>query len=137
MFLFPTAIFDLLSTKFVPKSKIINRNFSSFEIPKKIVLGNIRSELIRLEETVIFALIERAQFPINADIYTKPLLSSSERRVNDNGMSSGGASSAVNSTSMPYLDYFLHQTEMVEEYFSKFNQEKINVSFAQNHDFFF
>ena len=33
-------------------------------------LDNIRSALIRLEETVIFSLIERAQYRVNSDVYT-------------------------------------------------------------------
>lgn len=32
-------------------------------------LGNIRYTLIRLEDTIIFSLIERAQFPLNPSIY--------------------------------------------------------------------
>jgi chorismate mutase len=32
-------------------------------------LGNIRYALIRLEDTIIFNLIERAQFPLNPSIY--------------------------------------------------------------------
>jgi hypothetical protein len=86
---------------------------SSTPLAGPLALSNIRSELIRLEETVIFALIERAQFPRNADIYSKPLLRASERSASTHGISHGGISTAINSTSMPYLDYFLHQTEMV------------------------
>ena len=36
---------------------------------KALSLPHIRSQLIRLEDTVIFHLIERAQFPLNANIY--------------------------------------------------------------------
>jgi hypothetical protein len=32
-------------------------------------LGNIRYTLIRLEDTIVFNLIERAQFPLNLSIY--------------------------------------------------------------------
>lgn len=32
-------------------------------------LGNIRYTLIRLEDTILFNLIERAQFPLNPSIY--------------------------------------------------------------------
>jgi hypothetical protein len=32
-------------------------------------LGNIRYTLIRLEDTIIFNLIERAQFPLNRSVY--------------------------------------------------------------------
>ncbi len=38
---------------------------------KELELENIRSNLIRQEETIIFALIERAQFKINEVIYKK------------------------------------------------------------------
>jgi hypothetical protein len=33
-------------------------------------LGNIRYTLIRLEDTIVFNLIERAQFPLNKSVYT-------------------------------------------------------------------
>ena len=32
-------------------------------------LGNIRYTLIRIEDTIIFNLIERAQFPLNGSVY--------------------------------------------------------------------
>ncbi|KAI7210906.1 chorismate mutase [Hortaea werneckii] len=35
-------------------------------------LPHIRAQLIRLEDTVLFHLIERAQFPLNSTIYTNP-----------------------------------------------------------------
>ncbi|KAI9725243.1 MAG: chorismate mutase aro7 [Chrysothrix sp. TS-e1954] len=37
---------------------------------KALDLGNIRFQLIRLEDTITFHLIERVQFPLNATIYT-------------------------------------------------------------------
>ena len=36
---------------------------------KVMSLEELRSTLIRLEETIIFALIERAQFKTNPDVY--------------------------------------------------------------------
>ncbi|MCJ1345913.1 chorismate mutase aro7 [Peltigera leucophlebia] len=36
---------------------------------KALDLGNIRFQLIRLEDTITFHMIERAQFPLNATIY--------------------------------------------------------------------
>ncbi|RHY35344.1 hypothetical protein DYB32_000217 [Aphanomyces invadans] len=39
--------------------------------PKKVLLDDYRNVLIRQEETIIFALIERAQFPRNTAIYRK------------------------------------------------------------------
>ncbi|MCG8572990.1 MAG: chorismate mutase [Spirochaetes bacterium] len=38
---------------------------------KELQLENIRSKLIRLEETIIFSLIERAQFSLNKAVYNK------------------------------------------------------------------
>lgn len=38
---------------------------------KPLTLDDIRSTLIRLEETIIFALIERAQFKANPAVYAK------------------------------------------------------------------
>lgn len=38
---------------------------------KPVKLADFRNVLIRQEETIIFALIERAQFPRNAEVYVK------------------------------------------------------------------
>jgi chorismate mutase len=55
-------------------------------------LNNIRSALIRLEETIIFALIERSQFGRNGIIYQ------------DDGVKIPGHTGS-------YMMYFLHETE--------------------------
>lgn len=38
---------------------------------KPVKLDDFRNVLIRQEETIIFALIERAQFPRNSEVYVK------------------------------------------------------------------
>eukprot|EP00388_Colpodella_angusta_P018183 GDKJ01045160.1.p1 GENE.GDKJ01045160.1~~GDKJ01045160.1.p1 ORF type:complete len:257 (-),score=43.72 GDKJ01045160.1:127-897(-) len=43
---------------------------SHFVEVEKISLAGIRSELVRLEESIIFALIERAQYALNSAVYT-------------------------------------------------------------------
>jgi len=61
---------------------------------EQLLLGNIRSVLIRLEETIIFALIERAQFLLNAIIY----------RADAVDEATGGKS---------LVGYLLHETEKI------------------------
>jgi hypothetical protein len=38
--------------------------------PQVLQLGDLRDKLIRQEETIIFALIERAQFALNPPVYS-------------------------------------------------------------------
>ena len=38
--------------------------------PQPLRLGDLRDKLIRQEETIIFALIERAQFSLNPPVYS-------------------------------------------------------------------
>ena len=40
------------------------------ESTEPLKLDEFRDQLIRQEETIIFALIERSQFPVNAEVYT-------------------------------------------------------------------
>lgn len=65
---------------------------SSFDFYEPLKLDNLRETLIRLEESIIFALIERAQFKMNARIYQ-----------------SGDAHLSVSGQS--FLSYFLLETE--------------------------
>ncbi|KAI8988094.1 chorismate mutase [Mycotypha africana] len=62
----------------------------------KYTLDKLRSTLIRLEDTIIFALIERAQFAYNASIYQKGALEFK------------GATGELS-----FLEYFLWETEKV------------------------
>jgi chorismate mutase len=61
---------------------------------EQLLLANIRGVLIRLEETIIFALIERAQFLRNPQVYQP-----------------GVYSSATDGESI--LEYLLHETERI------------------------
>jgi len=61
---------------------------------EQLLLKNIRNVLIRLEETIIFSLIERSQFKRNCIVYQR-----------------GGFGSAVGDDSL--VGYMLHETERV------------------------
>ncbi|KAF5382502.1 hypothetical protein D9615_002861 [Tricholomella constricta] len=63
-----TSIFNLLSTRRV-QDKMQSQNFMLVEDP--LSLDRIRSVLTRLEDTIIFSLIERAQFTHNPRIYQR------------------------------------------------------------------
>ncbi|PYI04570.1 chorismate mutase [Aspergillus sclerotiicarbonarius CBS 121057] len=62
---------------------------------KALDLANIRFQLIRLEDTITFHLIERVQFPLNQPVYTP-----------------GGVK--IPGTSLSLLDYFLREQERLE-----------------------
>ncbi|CAK7224105.1 chorismate mutase aro7 [Sporothrix bragantina] len=47
----------------------MDSSVDSFDPAKALDLGRIRDQLIRLEDTITFHLIERAQFPLNKSIY--------------------------------------------------------------------
>ena len=72
------------------------------ELPP-LALGDLRGQLIRLEETIIFALIERAQFARNATVYVPGA----------SAVFGGGAqpSSMIEGSSLSFLDYMLRETE--------------------------
>jgi len=66
-------------------------------------LSNIRDTLMRLEESIIFALIERAQFKLNARIYDAKALPMP--------IAQGGSASASSSGSGSVLSYYLLESE--------------------------
>lgn len=72
-------------------------------------LNEVRRKLIRLEDTIIFALIERAQYKLNAPIYHQELA----------GLSSGG---------LPLLDYALKETEKMNARVGRY-MGQIDVAF--------
>lgn len=70
------------------------RNTGLYAMNEQLLLENIRSVLVRLEETIIFALIERAQFHVNEVVYRAGFLAAET-----------GADSL--------LGFMLHETERV------------------------
>ena len=73
---------------------------SEFSADKIITLDSVRNELIRLEETIIFGLIERSQFKTNPAIYVDgeaTLLKNTDK----------------NNHTESFLDFFLEQTEQL------------------------
>lgn len=62
-------------------------------------LEDLRSQLIRQEETIIFALIERAQFKSNPTVYKKDTIQAVKQKERVKGKS--------------FLDFFLCETEKV------------------------
>jgi len=65
-----------------------------------LTLDSVRGELIRLEETIIFGLIERSQFAVNQEIYAT-------------GDASLLKTTDKNHHSESFLDYFLEKTEEI------------------------
>ena len=77
-------------------------------------LSRIRSTLIRQEETIIFALVERAQFKVNDKIYEK------------------GAIEIQTSEPTSFLDYMLRQREEVDAKVRRFTAPDENAFFPAN-----
>jgi len=78
-------------------------NFLSGEDP--LSLDRIRSVLTRLEDTIIFSLIERAQFAHNPRMYQK----AGFKELTDLGFNSS------------WLEWFLKETEYFHGIYSPFN----------------
>ncbi|TYZ57812.1 hypothetical protein PybrP1_005532 [[Pythium] brassicae (nom. inval.)] len=70
---------------------------------KPVKLADFRSVLIRQEETIIFALIERAQFPRNAEVYVK--------RSQSGSVAFGGLKGKYDSFDGSFLDFMFSETE--------------------------
>jgi chorismate mutase len=68
---------------------------------KILTLDSVRGELIRLEETIIFGLIERSQFAVNKEIYA----------TGKNSLLKTASTTSEHSES--YLDFFLEKTEQL------------------------
>ena len=69
------------------------------ETTTPLKLEDLRSQLIRQEETIIFALIERAQFKANPTVYKKDTIQAVKQKDRVKGKS--------------FLDFFLCETEKV------------------------
>lgn len=80
-------------------------------------LQQLRNTLIRQEETIIFALIERSQFALNPTCYVKGAIPSTEKEVND---------ILSNCT---FLDYVLQQTEHVHAQVRRYSSPDENPFF--------
>ncbi|TID25594.1 gb [Venturia nashicola] len=88
---------------------------STVDLPhqgKAFDLANIRFQLIRLEDTITFHLIERAQFHLNPTIYQPNLLPIPSTTP-------PGADSASQHLSL--LDYLLRETERIHSYVRRYD----------------
>ncbi|PYH73065.1 chorismate mutase ARO7 [Aspergillus vadensis CBS 113365] len=78
-----------------PTSLAMDTAIDLSDASKALDLANIRFQLIRLEDTITFHLIERAQFPLNKPVYIP-----------------GGVN--IPGTDLSLLDYFLRERERLE-----------------------
>jgi monofunctional chorismate mutase len=76
-----------------------SRSLESVDLSSTISLDNIRQSLIRQEDTIIFSIIERAQFARNAPVYEPGALEVPEFGADGRRLS--------------LLEYLLRQTEQV------------------------
>eukprot|EP00730_Choanoeca_flexa_P003479 TRINITY_DN11419_c0_g1_i2.p1 TRINITY_DN11419_c0_g1~~TRINITY_DN11419_c0_g1_i2.p1 ORF type:complete len:464 (+),score=84.16 TRINITY_DN11419_c0_g1_i2:254-1645(+) len=82
-------------------------------------LAELRDHLLRLEETIIFALIERAHFAHNPRIYQR----------NDDSIWATSTTHAGMAENSSFLEYFLKETERVQALLGRFNAEDENAFF--------
>ncbi|KAE9970641.1 hypothetical protein BLS_004809 [Venturia inaequalis] len=79
---------------------------------KAFDLSSIRFQLIRLEDTITFHLIERVQFPLNPTIYQPNLLPIP---------STTSISADSTSSHLSLLDYILRETERIHSYVRRYD----------------
>lgn len=79
-------------------------------VEKKIALSDIRDSLIRQEETIIFAVIERAQFKLNPKIYLE----------GKDSILNAPSNSAVQRLELGFVRYFLFETESTHAKIGRF-----------------
>eukprot|EP00927_Polykrikos_kofoidii_P027058 TRINITY_DN2394_c0_g2_i1.p1 TRINITY_DN2394_c0_g2~~TRINITY_DN2394_c0_g2_i1.p1 ORF type:complete len:292 (-),score=62.09 TRINITY_DN2394_c0_g2_i1:137-973(-) len=68
-------------------------------------LGNIRSSLVRMEDSIIFSLIERAQYHVNCSVYSPDSPDLGAFRVHQ--LKAAGSNGC-------FADWFLYQTECLQ-----------------------
>ncbi|GKY91191.1 hypothetical protein MPSEU_000091800 [Mayamaea pseudoterrestris] len=90
-------------TSRIVDSTIISDNIKTIDV---LSLDSIRSSLIRQEETIIFALIERAQFRRNAIVYEKG-------GFGDLGVPLGSLPGADGEEALSFMDFFMIGTEVL------------------------
>ena len=89
-----------------------NSSEENVKTSQVLSLDSIRASLIRQEETIIFALIERAQFRQNKVVYTP---------------GSSGLDSIVNSNDESFLEYMLTETEKIHSGLRRYKSPEENA----------
>eukprot|EP00511_Aplanochytrium_stocchinoi_P010754 CAMPEP_0204871986 /NCGR_PEP_ID=MMETSP1348-20121228/37000_1 /ASSEMBLY_ACC=CAM_ASM_000700 /TAXON_ID=215587 /ORGANISM="Aplanochytrium stocchinoi, Strain GSBS06" /LENGTH=474 /DNA_ID=CAMNT_0052026593 /DNA_START=6 /DNA_END=1426 /DNA_ORIENTATION=- len=91
-------------------------------LPPVSLIEDIRPALIRQEETIIFALIERSQYVLNSSCYLENEKSILSDRVKD-------AAKATPSPSFSFMDYFLFETEKFQAKLGRYNSSEEHAFF--------
>lgn len=94
----------------------------------RMTLAQLRSQLLRMEETILFALIERACFSANTKIYSRE----------DQGIwlagrpesATGSGAALHHHEELSFLEHFLRQTEMSHSQLGRYVSEDENAFFA-------
>ena len=95
------------------------RKRSRSDISAEFSLGSIRDALIRQEETIIFALIERGQYGKNSKVYNR----------------GAGVSLAPEANSdLSFFEYFLYQTEMLHARLGRYRSGDLEHAFFEDRD---
>lgn len=110
---------------------------------KKLSLEDFRNDLIRQEETIIFALIERAQFkqnlitykPGNESVLSLVLFISQYFNYLICDTNLGGVTENIGSLS--FLDFFFSEIERVHSMMRRYTSPGNEISKAKSHPFIF
>jgi chorismate mutase len=102
-----------------------------------VQLNDIRGDLIRQEETIIFALIERSQFARNAVVYKHGESEVLHRRGVDRMIKDGRARGAsvdakldARWSQLSFMEYFLVETESMHAKLGRYNSPDENAFFS-------
>jgi|GEM_PF-230886 len=89
-----------------------------------LLLSGIRGDLIRQEETIIFALIERAQYALNSKCYKRGESGVLQERIK---YRSEGAEECL--SDMSFMEYFMLETESLHAKLGRYNSPDENAFF--------
>ncbi|KAI0478444.1 chorismate mutase [Xylariaceae sp. FL0804] len=88
---------------------------------KALDLANIRYQLIRLEDTITFHLIERVQFPLNRTIYEPGHIRVGGGVCNGNGNGGGDSDDdAAAAAGLSFMDWYLREQERLQSRIRRF-----------------
>jgi len=87
-----------------------------------LLLSDIRGDLIRQEETIIFALIERSQFPSNSTCYKRGESAVLQARL-------GNVEHEQALSDFSFMEYFLYETESLHAKLGRYGSPDENAFF--------
>ncbi|CAK7266489.1 chorismate mutase aro7 [Sporothrix epigloea] len=110
----------------------MDSSIDSFDPAKALDLGWIRDQLIRLEDTIAFHLIERAQFPLNKSIYEPGAV-----QIRDDSILASvltwplSVLASKHNKQYSFMDWYLSQQEALQSRIRRFESPDENPFFPE------